>query len=343
MSAATPPDITVIICTRDRATQLRKVLGSALDLHLPPGLKWELLVVDNGSTDETGEVARSYQDRLPLRLVREERAGLSNARNKGIEETAGQYICWTDDDVVLDQQWLAAYWAAFNRHPEAAVFGGRIIPVLEPPTPAWFARLSADWPIKILLASRDFGEEPCQLDFARETVPWGANFAIRTAEQRQVAYEPGLGVSPNHRRIGEEAEVIFRLLSSGVSGWWVPAAKVSHMISTQRQSWAYIYDYNAAYGETLAYMERTWPGVHHLASESRDIARVNRGVFHLVATDGVYRVSSAFARLVGAERRAAKLLAVAGLYAGAARFVRKHSRDELMGSESSATRSARLP
>jgi glycosyltransferase involved in cell wall biosynthesis len=129
MTTATPPDITMIICTRDRATQLSKVLGSAVDLQIPQRLKWELLVVDNGSTMD-GDVARSYRDRLPLRLVREERAGLSNARNKGVEEAAGQYICWTDDDVVLDPQWLAAYWAAFNRHPEAALFGGRITPCL---------------------------------------------------------------------------------------------------------------------------------------------------------------------------------------------------------------------
>jgi len=323
MPTATPPDITVIICTRDRATQLSKVLGSVVGLQIPPGLKWELLVVDNGSADGTGEVARSYQDRLPLRLVREERAGLSNARNKGVREAAGRYICWTDDDVVLDPLWLAAYWAAFNDHPEAAVFGGRITPVLEPPTPAWFAGLSADWPVKVLLASRDFGHEPRQLDFAKGILPWGANFAIRTAEQRQVPYEPGLGVSPNHRRIGEEAEVIFRLMSSGATGWWVPAANVRHMIATQRQSWDYIYDFNAAYGETLAYLERTWPSAHHRASASHDIVRIKHGLLHLAAADRVYRLSSTLARLAGAKQRAAELLAVAGLYAGAARFSRR--------------------
>ena len=69
MPTATPPDITMIICTRDRATQLRKVLGSAVDLQIPPGLKWELLVVDNGSTDETGEVARSYRDKMHIIIL----------------------------------------------------------------------------------------------------------------------------------------------------------------------------------------------------------------------------------------------------------------------------------
>jgi glycosyltransferase involved in cell wall biosynthesis len=321
-TTATPPDITMIICTRDRAAQLSKVLGSAADLQVPRGIKWELLIVDNGSTDGTDEVARSYQDRLPLRLVREDRAGLSNARNKGVEEAAGRYICWTDDDVVLDPQWLAAYWAAFQRHPEAAVFGGRITPVLEPPTPEWFAGLSAEWPVKILLASRDFGEAPCRLDFPKGIVPWGANFAIRTAEQRQVAYEPGLGVSPNHRRIGEEAEVIFRLMSSGAAGWWVPAANVSHMISSQRQSWDYIFDFNSAYGETLAYLESEWPGAHHL-SAAGDLRKIDRSRAQLEINARAYRALAALARWTGATSRSARFLAVAGLYAGAARLNRK--------------------
>jgi glycosyltransferase involved in cell wall biosynthesis len=322
-AASTPPDITMIICTRNRAAQLSNVLDTATQLRVPTGLKWEFLVVDNGSTDATDRVVASYQDRLPLRLVREERAGLSNARNKGVAEAAGRYICWTDDDVELDPEWLAGYWAAFQRHPDVAVFGGPIIPVLEAPTSKWFAELSGEWPVKILLAKRDFGEEPCPLDLPKGIIPFGANFAIRTGEQRKVLYEPGLGVSPNHRRIGEEAEVIFRVMASGAQGWWTPEAKVRHMISTQRQTWDYIYDYSAAYGETLAYLERTWPGAHHRASASHDITRVSHRLFHLIAADGVYRMSSALFRLVGSARRAAELLAVAGLYAGAARFARK--------------------
>jgi len=68
---------------------------------------------------------------------------------------------------------------------------------------------------------------------------------------RSVSYEPGLGASPYHRRIGEEAEVIFRLMAGGAAGWWVPGAKVNHIISPHRQSWDYIFDYATAYGETV--------------------------------------------------------------------------------------------
>jgi hypothetical protein len=77
-------DITVIICTRNRAPQLRQALESAARLRVPDDLKWELVVVDNGSSDGTAEVAASFKSRLPVRVIREETPGLSNARNRGV-------------------------------------------------------------------------------------------------------------------------------------------------------------------------------------------------------------------------------------------------------------------
>jgi hypothetical protein len=236
-----------------------------------------------------------------------------------VAEAGGRYICWTDDDVVLDSGWLAAYWAAFKRHPDAAIFAGRIEPILQAPTPPWFEKLRREWPVSIVLAARDFGEEPCKLDFPTGVIPFGANFAIKTSEQRKVAYEPGLGVSPNHRRVGEEAEAIFRLMSRGAVGWWVPAAKVGHIITTRRQSWDYIYDYAQSHGETLAYMEQAWPGAHHLAS-SRDRSRISAAPAALWLRAALYRTASRVARWGGSDRRAAQLLATAGLFAGANRF-----------------------
>jgi len=107
-------EVTAIICTRNRATQLSQVLESASHLVVPPGLSWEFIVVDNGSSDNTADVVRRYAGRLPLRIVREEIPGLSNARNRGVAEARGDYICWTDDDVRLDPNWLAAYAAALR-------------------------------------------------------------------------------------------------------------------------------------------------------------------------------------------------------------------------------------
>lgn len=319
MTTTTNLDVTVVICTRNRASQLQNALASAAQMRIPDGLRWELVVVDNGSSDDTADVALSFADRLPVRVVREETAGLSNARNRGAAEARGRYICWTDDDVLIDSGWLAAYAAAFERHPEAAVFGGRINPVLEAPTPAWFARLANCWPLSTLLARRDFGEI-IPLDFEGGVAPWGANFAVRTAEQRRVRYEPSLGVSPNHRRVGEEAEVIYRILASGKRGWWTPDAVVNHIIPVKRQTLRYVYDYFGASGETVAYMEQTWPGDHHQSANHRDLARVRGGRARLYAKAMLNGALFGACWIIGAKRRSLQFLVQAGFYAGAARL-----------------------
>lgn len=257
-------DVTAIICTRNRAYQLASVLDSACQLVIPADLVWEFIVVDNGSTDGTADVVARYADRLPIRCVREETPGLSNARNRGVDEAKGEYICWTDDDVVIDPGWLSAYAAAFKRHPEAAVFGGRVIPLLEKPTPAWFEKSRYDFPLSSLLAYRDFGDRIIALTFNDGLVPWGANFAIRTAEQKQHRYNPELGVSPQHKRVGEETDVIYRIFKDGANGWWVPDSKVNHIIPIKRQTLRYVFDYAFLGGETLAYLRDQYPTDNYL-------------------------------------------------------------------------------
>lgn len=259
-------EVTVAICTRNRAPQLAEMLTSMVGLETPDGLEWELLVVDNGSTDGTRQVVEGFADRLPTRWVLEPEAGLSNARNRAATEARGRYICWTDDDVVVDRRWLAAYVEAFRAHPDADVFGGKVLPQLQGPTPAWFGELADRWPLTVLLAKRDFGDQPQPLDLKAGRTPWGANYALRTAAQRQHRYDPQLGVSPNHKRLGEEAEVIFQIMSAGGTGWWTPGSKVTHIIPTRRQTVDYVHEYFFSSGETLAYLEATYSGPHHMAA-----------------------------------------------------------------------------
>lgn len=259
----TQPFISMIICTRNRANQLRQVLESASKMLIPQGLDWEFLVVDNGSMDNTAEVVASFAGRLPIRCVRENVPGLSNARNRGVQEARGKYICWTDDDVILDNQWLAAYVDSFNKHPEAVIFGGRVIPVLEEPIPAWFRGAMDIWPLSSITATRDFGDAEIPLDFKRGINPWGANFAVRTQEQKQYLYNPQLGVAPTHKRTGEEVDVMYKMLQAGATGWWVPGTKVLHQIPLKRQSLSYIYEYCYQAGETFAFVQANYPGNNH--------------------------------------------------------------------------------
>jgi glycosyltransferase involved in cell wall biosynthesis len=308
MTRSAAPFITVAVCTRNRPAELEKLLESATRLVLPQGLSWELLIVDNGSTDGVEQLCERFRARLPLRLVAEPQPGLSNARNRAVAAARGSYICWTDDDVLLSPEWLSAYGEAFRRHPEAAVFGGRIVALLDEPSPSW-VRASLDrTPLPSAFAHLEI-HEAGPISDPRQQSPWGANFAIRTAEQRQLAYDPQLGRSPHHARLGEECDLIVRLFDRGVTGFWVPNAIVHHCIpldrQTRRRAWAYF----TSVGQTA---EFNAPDAARRWSRTGLMARV-----------GAYGALFGLASAVGRHRHATTFLARTGIYAGMLRSRRE--------------------
>jgi len=239
--------LTVAICTWNRSALLRETLERMTSLLVPPGAAWELLVVDNNSTDDTPSVASAYDGRLPLRYLFEPTPGKSNACNLAVREARGEYILWTDDDVLVARDWLAAYCEAFERWPDAAVFGGRILP--------WFAGSPPDWLVRGFhrvehaFAALDLGPEP--LPLGGDRLPFGANMAIRMKEQRRHRYDPGLGPRPNSGLRGEEITLVRGMLAEGATGWWVPAAEVQHYIPEHRQTIPFLRTYYEGWGEWL--------------------------------------------------------------------------------------------
>ncbi len=240
------PFITVVVCTRDRAENLRRLLESLTRLQVPPALRWDVLIIDNGGTDHTAEVIGSFAGRLALRRAVEPEPGIAAARNRGAALANGDYILWTDDDCEADPQWLAAYAAAIARYPRAALFAGRIAPVLEEPVTPWFRDhlpLLA-W----VVAERDFGAADLPLSAPEDRLPFCANAAVRAAEQKRFAFDTALGLKPGSRMVGEEITCFRAMLAAGAEGYWVPAAKILHHIPTARQSTGYIAAYFNGHG-----------------------------------------------------------------------------------------------
>jgi glucosyl-dolichyl phosphate glucuronosyltransferase len=237
--------ITVAICTRNRATSLERTLESLVRCVVPADVAWEIVVVDNGSTDATRTVLDRFAKRLPVRSVVEKTPGLSRARNAAVADARGEYILWTDDDCVVDERWIAEYAAAFRRAPGAGVFGGPIRPVFDDGPPEWLARVAVR--VGSAYASRDLGPNPIPLSIANDRLPYGANYAIRAPEQRTHLYDETLGRG-NPTSLGEESAVIERLLSEGAGGLWIPSAGVDHHIPPERQSVDYLRRHFEGYG-----------------------------------------------------------------------------------------------
>src|SRR3954466_9456793 len=178
--------LTVAICTWNRSALLRQTLEQMTSLRIPPGLEWELLVVNNNCTDETDSVLADFAARLPLRRLFEPKPGQSNARNTAVNESTGSYIVWTDDDVLVDPDWLAAYARAFERWPDASIFGGPIEPWWEGTPPAWL--VEALPAAAGGLAALNLGPEPVPLSC--QNYPFGANMAFRRDAHVEQSYDP---------------------------------------------------------------------------------------------------------------------------------------------------------
>ncbi len=162
--------ISVAICTWNRSRLLTQTLTNFVELTIPESVEWELIVVDNNSTDDTKQVIQRFADKLPIRYLFENQQGHSYSRNAAVQSATGELILWTDNDVIVDPGWLAAFADGANRYPAASFFGGKIEPVFETARPQWLA-----WQLekcKSVYAARDLGNDAFELK--PDQFPYGA-------------------------------------------------------------------------------------------------------------------------------------------------------------------------
>lgn len=220
MNQPASPDISVIVATRDRADSLRRLLPRLLELS--PGLAWELVVADNGSTDGTAEVLAGLAGRV--RTVFEPLPGKSRALNRAMAAARGELLVFTDDDVEPDRAWLDEMAAAARRHPDVDCFGGRIS-IDATHVPGWVLRSRLR---QLLTSAHDFGD--AEGPYPPNRFPIGPNMAVRrrALRGREDAFPTDLG--PGSRiPVGDETAFFYRLgLGANKKRIYVPTAEVRH-------------------------------------------------------------------------------------------------------------------
>ncbi len=234
-SAKGPPRVSVIMSTYNRGDLLEDAVRSVLDQdEATPA--FDLVVVDNNSTDHTRDVIERFaRSDARVRYVFEPRQGLSHARNAGIHAATAPLVAFTDDDVRVNTDWVAAIVRAFAEHPEADMVGGRVLPLWPATPPAWLTR--DHWSP---LALVDYGDNPVTVTAARPLCLVGANMAFRrtvfdlvgtyAADVQRV--KDGIGSLEDH-------EFELRLLRIGRRGVYDPRIVVHAEIQPNRLERSY--------------------------------------------------------------------------------------------------------
>lgn len=222
--------IAVILCTYNRCGDLPKALNSVIASILPHSTEWEVLVVDNNSTDHTQQVVVDFSRRHPgrVRYLFEPRPGKSNALNTGIREAGGDILAFMDDDVCVDSMWLQNLTANLHNCTWAGA-GGRILPEWNCPPPPWLPR--KDRYGLAPLAMFDLGPEAGPL----AEPPFGTNMAFQKKMfEKYGVFRTDLGPRPGSELKNEDTEFGQRLLSAGERLRYEPSAVVHHPVSPKR-------------------------------------------------------------------------------------------------------------
>ena len=221
------PEVSAIICTRDRVSDLEDALGSLLQQAYPTDA-YEVLVVDNGTTtcEQVQALigkAQSSSD-VAIRYVREPVAGLSRARNTGARHARADIVAYMDDDAMAESGWVAALAEVYQTEPRATSVGGPVRMVWVTPRPAWFAE-----ELLPIMGQRELGENRLILSYPQ--CPNGSNFSLRRDVLEAIGWFPvNLGFTGKHLLPGEEVAVCQRLHHLGAKLVYEPAAIMWHKV-----------------------------------------------------------------------------------------------------------------
>lgn len=208
--------ISVVIATRNRAAQLANCIRRFDTLDVTLLAAWEILIVDNGSSDDTAQTVATLQAEtdLPLRYVYEGAPGVSAARNAGIEAARYPILAFTDDDCLVDPSWLSAIQRSFAEDPTVVMVGGRV-DLFDP----------ADGEISIRRFDDRVEIEGIDDIFTRLI---GCNIAISAAALRKAgAFDTHMGPGTNFKA-GEDHELFYRILKCGAKVVYEPGVRVEH-------------------------------------------------------------------------------------------------------------------
>lgn len=258
------PKITAIVCTYNRCDWLKAAIDSLAAQSLSRS-QYEVLIVDNASNDRTVDVVTACQLRHPevrIRLLREDRQGLSYARNTGFQAAFGEYVAYLDDDAMADPQWLESGLEMFTAYdPSPRIVVGPVIPAYPDGKPNWF---------NDRFETFDLGPDPCTLT-PTQSFMGGNAFYDKHALECIGGFDPQFGMAGGRLWLGEEVDLLIRLrqrFGSNCCVCYDPRVRIHHTVLRNKLSVRYVLGRRYLNGLSKCLM----------TAKSRDFSRLWHGV-----------------------------------------------------------------
>jgi glycosyltransferase involved in cell wall biosynthesis len=293
--------VSIVLCCHNSAKRLPDALAFLAAQNTPVGLPWEVIVVDNCSTDGTAGVASQlWQGRrsVPLRVVRENTPGLAHARRRGFEEARHGFVIYVDDDNWLAPDWVRVASETLSNHPEVGCCGGQTEAICEVPMPSWFEAHQSSYAVGC--QAPDAGDVTWTRGFL-----WGAGLAARREALARLfdrGFRPALtDRSGRELTSGGDTELCLALRLAGWRLYYDPALRLRHHLPAGRLIGLDVPSVDRTDSKTLP--------LHHALGEAKitilenlDLREVQPGIYELIALP---------LRLVGADGSPVRAVLVA--------------------------------
>lgn len=233
-----PVKISVVICTYNRAAYIRDAMESLYHQTIAKD-QYEVIIVNNNSTDNTTAVCQEYLSRhsdAHFYFCNESKQGASYARNTGAGMAKGELLCFMDDDAIAEKDYLERIIGFFQQHPDAGGLGGRIIPKYIPEEPKWMS-----YYVSSMVGNFDYSETVAV--FSANRYPLESNMIIRKTDFDAVGgFNTALpGVVGTLRIGGEGKDFFFKLKALNRIIYYDPAIRVQHVVEVSRLTKEYLY------------------------------------------------------------------------------------------------------
>ncbi len=229
--------VSVVICCYNSADRLPATLEHLMRQEVDSGLPWEVIVVDNASTDDTGKLAKALWPEptpVPLHVVREPEPGLSYARKRGLDQARYELVSFIDDDNWVAPDWVEKVHETMKFHPEVGACGGRTEAVFEAAPPFWFERFKNNFVIG------QQAEHAGDITWSSGHL-WGAGLTVRKAALQELINNDFKHLLTGRKKTsltsGEDYEICYALRMAGWKLWYEPSLVLRHYMPQKRLTW----------------------------------------------------------------------------------------------------------